>query len=101
MDTIGGSAYDDITDLAALICETSMALVSLTDDGLQHCNLSAISGDWRIVGVQLDGRFAIPKPTIASTIPNDRKGSLAAPQNSTTSRSANGGIADIKNVGNT
>ena len=26
-------AYDDITDLAALICDTSVSLVSLTDDG--------------------------------------------------------------------
>jgi len=30
------TAYDDITDLAALICETSVALVSLTDDGQQR-----------------------------------------------------------------
>jgi diguanylate cyclase (GGDEF)-like protein len=30
------TAYDDITDLAALICETSIALVSLTDDGEQR-----------------------------------------------------------------
>jgi len=29
-------AYDDITDLAALICDTSAALVSLTDDGRQR-----------------------------------------------------------------
>jgi diguanylate cyclase (GGDEF)-like protein len=29
-------AYDDIADLAALICDTSVALVSLTDDGRQR-----------------------------------------------------------------
>ena len=29
-------AYDDITDLAALICETSISLVSLIDDGQQR-----------------------------------------------------------------
>jgi diguanylate cyclase (GGDEF)-like protein len=30
------SAYDDITDLAALICDTSIALVTLIDDGQQR-----------------------------------------------------------------
>ena len=36
MDTLPEQAYDDITDLAALICETSVALVSLIDDGQQR-----------------------------------------------------------------
>ena len=35
MDILPDQSYDDITDLAALICETSTALVSLIDDG-QH-----------------------------------------------------------------
>jgi diguanylate cyclase (GGDEF)-like protein len=35
MDFMPEKAYDDITDLAALICGTSIALVSLTDDGRQ------------------------------------------------------------------
>ncbi len=33
MDIQPENAYDDITDLAALICETSVSLVSLIDDG--------------------------------------------------------------------
>lgn len=36
MNTLPERAYDDITDLAALICDTSTALVSLTDDGQQR-----------------------------------------------------------------
>jgi len=36
MDTMPEKAYDDITDLAAMICETSIALVSLIDDGLHR-----------------------------------------------------------------
>ena len=35
MDITLEKAYDDITDLAALICDTSIALVSLIDDGQQ------------------------------------------------------------------
>lgn len=35
MDIMPERAYDDITDLAALICETPIALVSLIDDGEQ------------------------------------------------------------------
>ncbi len=35
MDILPEKAYDDITDLAALICDTSIALVSLIDDGQQ------------------------------------------------------------------
>ncbi len=35
MDIKPEKAYDDITDLAALICETSISLVSLIDDGQQ------------------------------------------------------------------
>ena len=33
MNILPEKAYDDITDLAALICDTSIALVCLTDDG--------------------------------------------------------------------
>jgi len=36
MNTQPERAYDDITDLAALICDTSISLVSLTDDGQQR-----------------------------------------------------------------
>jgi len=36
MNVQSDRAYDDITDLAALICGTSIALVSLTDDGQQR-----------------------------------------------------------------
>ena len=36
MNILSERAYDDITDLAALICDTSTALVSLTDDGQQR-----------------------------------------------------------------
>lgn len=36
MDTMPEKAYDDITNLAALICETSIAAVSLVDDGKQR-----------------------------------------------------------------
>ena len=35
MDMMQEKAYDDITDLAALICESSIALVSLIDNGRQ------------------------------------------------------------------
>lgn len=35
MDIVQEKAYDDITDLAALICESSIALVSLIDNGQQ------------------------------------------------------------------
>ncbi len=35
MDIMPEKAYDDITDLAALICNTSISLVSLIDDGQQ------------------------------------------------------------------
>jgi hypothetical protein len=35
MDILTEQSYDNITDLAALICETSTALVSLIDDGQQ------------------------------------------------------------------
>ncbi len=35
MDVMPKKAYDDITDLAALICETPSAVVSLLDDGQQ------------------------------------------------------------------
>ena len=35
MDIKPEKAYDDITDLAALICDTSISLVSLIDDGQQ------------------------------------------------------------------
>lgn len=36
MDILSEQAYDDITDLAALICETSISLVSLIDGGEQR-----------------------------------------------------------------
>ena len=36
MDIMPEKAYDDITDLAALICETSISLVSLIDEGRQR-----------------------------------------------------------------
>jgi diguanylate cyclase (GGDEF)-like protein len=36
MENTPEKAFDDITDLAALICETSIALVSLVDDGQQR-----------------------------------------------------------------
>jgi diguanylate cyclase (GGDEF)-like protein len=36
MDVLPEKAYDDITDLAALICETSISLVSLNHDGQQR-----------------------------------------------------------------
>jgi diguanylate cyclase (GGDEF)-like protein len=36
MDILPDQSYDDITALAALICDTSIALVSLTDDGQQR-----------------------------------------------------------------
>jgi len=36
MEITPEKAYDDITHLAALICDTSIALVSLTDDGEQR-----------------------------------------------------------------
>ena len=36
MENTPEKAFDDITDLAALICETSVALVSLVDDGQQR-----------------------------------------------------------------
>jgi diguanylate cyclase (GGDEF)-like protein len=35
MDIMPENVYDDITDIAALICDTSIALVSLIDDGRQ------------------------------------------------------------------
>ncbi len=35
MDILPEQSYDDITALAALICDTSIALVSLIDDGQQ------------------------------------------------------------------
>ncbi len=35
MDILPDQSYDDITALAALICDTSIALVSLIDDGQQ------------------------------------------------------------------
>lgn len=36
MQSVPEKAYDDITDLAAMICETSIALVSLVDNGKQR-----------------------------------------------------------------
>ncbi len=36
MDILPDQSYDDITDLAALICDTSTALVSLIEDGQQR-----------------------------------------------------------------
>ena len=64
MDIMPEKAYDDITDLAALICETSIALVSLIDDGQQSIKSKhGIDADQAPQAIHFNSSTAFPSST--------------------------------------